>query len=108
MLAKKPTSSYATAARFGLAEMLFQEAPADASKWDQAAAFYKEAAKAPPPGNLLYGYAHYRLGQVFARTGNSQSSIREFQKVLAFTKQFPDAPYAAMLTAAARDAMPTR
>jgi tetratricopeptide (TPR) repeat protein len=105
LIAKTPKSAYAAIARFGLGEMLSQEAPSDSSKWDQAAAFYSEVAKSPSPANTLSGYAYYRLGQVFAAQGNVQRSLGEFKKVLAYSKRFPNAPYVAMLTAAASDAM---
>ena len=41
-------------------ELFFQEAQGDPSKWDLAAAAYKEVIKYPPPTNKVYGYARSR------------------------------------------------
>ncbi|MGC4066059.1 MAG: hypothetical protein QM784_15690 [Polyangiaceae bacterium] len=83
-------------------ELFFQEAQADPSKWDLAAAAYKEVIKFPPPKNKAYGYARYKLGYVHWNKGEYAEALNEFKAVIEFGDKFVDLPNAKQLAKSAR------
>ena len=57
LIEKAPQSPYIPNAYLAFGELFFQEAQGDPSKFDLAAAAYKEVIKYPPPKNKVYGYS---------------------------------------------------
>ncbi|MGC4066056.1 MAG: tetratricopeptide repeat protein [Polyangiaceae bacterium] len=83
-------------------ELFFQEAQANPSKWDLAAAAYKEVIKFPPPKNKAYGYARYKLGYVHWNKGEYAEALNQFKAVIEFGDKFVDLPNAKQLAKSAR------
>src|SRR6478736_6784126 len=102
LIDKAPKSPYIPNAYLAFGELFFQEAQGDPSKWDLAAAAYKEVIKYPPPNNKVYGYARYKLGYVFWNKGDYANALNEFKKVIEYGDQFSDLPNAKQLAKAAR------
>jgi tetratricopeptide (TPR) repeat protein len=93
-------SNYSKLSQLALAEMLFNEAQSDASKWDLAAAEYKKIFKSVAPD--LHGVAHYRLGQIFQKQTQPANALTEFKKVVESCQKFPNTPFAATIADGAR------
>ncbi|HTQ05803.1 MAG TPA: hypothetical protein VMI54_18200 [Polyangiaceae bacterium] len=102
LIDKAPKSPYIPNAYLAFGELFFQEAQGDPSKWDLAAAAYKEVIKYPPPNNKVYGYARYKLGYVHWNKGDYANALNEFKKVIEYGDQFSDLPNAKQLAKAAR------
>ena len=52
-------------------EMFFEEGLTDPAKFGLAEQSYSQVVKYPPPGNGAFGYAQYKLGLVFVKTGDT-------------------------------------
>jgi tetratricopeptide (TPR) repeat protein len=102
LIQKSPKSPFIPYAYLAFGELFFQEAQGDPSKWDLAAAAYKEVIKYPPPTNKQFGYARYKLGYVYWNKGEYAQALNEFKKVIEYGEQFTDVPNAAQLAKAAR------
>jgi tetratricopeptide (TPR) repeat protein len=102
LIEKSPQSPYIPNAYLAFGELFFQEAQADPSKWDLAAAAYKEVIKFPPPKNKAYGYARYKLGYVYWNKGDYAEALNEFKAVIEFGDKFVDLPNAKQLAKSAR------
>ena len=63
---------------------------------------YIKAAEAPPPGNPVWGYAHYRLAFVYWNQGAMARALAELVQVIDFAAKFPSLPSAERLGAMAR------
>ncbi|MDF3067808.1 MAG: ybgF [Polyangiaceae bacterium] len=102
LIQKAPKSPFIPYAYLAFGELFFQESQGDPSKWDLAAAAYKEVIKYPPPTNKQFGYARYKLGYVFWNKGEYANALNEFKKVIEYGDQFTDVPNATQLAKAAR------
>jgi hypothetical protein len=102
LIQKAPKSPFIPYAYLAFGELFFQESQGDPSKWDLAAAAYKEVVKYPPPTNKQFGYARYKLGYVFWNKGEYANALNEFKKVIEYGEQFTDVPNATQLAKAAR------
>jgi hypothetical protein len=102
LIQKAPKSPFIPYAYLAFGELFFQEAQGDPSKWDLAAAAYKEVIKYPPPTNKQFGYARYKLGYVHWNKGEYANALNEFKKVIEYGDQFTDVPNASQLAKAAR------
>src|SRR6187549_739973 len=102
LIQKAPKSPFIPYAYLAFGELFFQESQADPSKWDLAAAAYKEVIKYPPPNNKQFGYARYKLGYVHWNKGEYANALNEFKKVIEYGEQFTDVPNATQLAKAAR------
>ncbi len=102
LIDKAPKSPYIPNANLAFGELFFQEAQGDPSKWDLAAAAYKEVIKYPPPNNKVYGYARYKLGYVHWNKGDYSNALNEFKKVIEYGDGFSDLPNAKQLAKSAR------
>ncbi|HKY36873.1 MAG TPA: hypothetical protein VJN18_13090 [Polyangiaceae bacterium] len=102
LIQKAPKSPFIPYAYLAFGELFFQEAQGDPSKWDLAAAAYKEVIKYPPPNNKQFGYARYKLGYVHWNKGDYPLALNEFKKVIEYGDQFTDVPNATQLAKAAR------
>ena len=102
LIDKAPKSPYIPNAYLAFGELFFQEAQGDPSKWELAAAAYKEVIKYPPPNNKVYGYARYKLGYVHWNKGDYANALSEFKKVIEYGDGFSDLPNAKQLAKSAR------
>lgn len=102
-----PQSKYIPNAYLAFGELFFNEAQNDPSKWDLAAASYREVVKYPAPENKVFGYAHYKLAYVHWNKGEFARALDEFKKTIDYGTQFANLPNAAALaTSARRDIIP--
>jgi tetratricopeptide (TPR) repeat protein len=102
LIDKAPKSPYIPNAYLAFGELFFQEAQGDPSKWDLAAAAYKEVIKYPAPNNKVHGYARYKLGYVHWNKGDYPNALNEFKRVIEYGEQFAQLPNAKQLAKAAR------
>lgn len=102
LIEKAPQSPYIPNAYLAFGELYFQEAQGDPSKFDLAAAAYKEVIKYPPPKNKVYGYARYKLGYVHWNKGEYAETLNEFKAVIEYGDKFSDLPNAKQLAKSAR------
>ena len=80
LIQKAPKSQYIPNAYLAFGELFFNEAQGDPSKWDLAAAAYKEVIKYPPPNNKVFGYARYKLGYVHWNKGEFAEGAERVQE----------------------------
>lgn len=97
-----PQSKYIPNAYLAFGELFFNEAQGDPSKWDLAAASYREVVKYPPPDNKVFGYAHYKLAYVHWNKGEFARALDEFKKTIDYGTQFASLPNATPLAISAR------
>ena len=102
LIQKAPKSPYIPNAYLAFGELFFQEAQGDPSKWDLAAAAYKEVVKYPPPDNKVFGYARYKLAYVHWNKGEYAEAMNEYKKVIEFGEQFTQISGAGQLAKSAR------
>lgn len=102
LIEKSPNSPYIPNAYLAFGELFFGEAQGDPSKWDLAAAAYREVIKYPPPKNKAYGYARYKLGYVHWNKGEYAEALNEFKAVIEFGDKYNDLPNAKQLAKSAR------
>jgi tetratricopeptide (TPR) repeat protein len=102
LIEKAPKSPYIPNAYLAFGELFFQEAQGDPSKWDLAAAAYKEVIKYPPPDNKVYGFARYKLAYVHWNKNEFAEALNEFKKVIEYGDQYSSLPNAAQLAKSAR------
>ncbi|HEY6558214.1 MAG TPA: hypothetical protein VI072_13110 [Polyangiaceae bacterium] len=102
LIEKAPKSPYIPNAYLAFGELFFLEAQGDPSKWDLAAAAYREVIKYPAPENKVYGYARYKLGYVHWNKAEHPEALNEFKKVIEYGDQNPQIPNATQLAKAAR------
>lgn len=102
LIQKAPKSPYIPNAYLAFGELFFQEAQAEPSKWDLAAAAYQKVIGYPPPKNKVFGYAHYKLGYVYWNKGDYVHAIDQFAKVIKYGNRFSNLPNAKQLAKAAR------
>jgi len=102
LIEKAPQSPYIPNAYLAFGELYFQEAQGDPSKFDLAAAAYKEVIKYQPPKNKVYGYARYKLGYVHWNKGEYAETLNQFKAVIEYGDKFSDLPNAKQLAKSAR------
>jgi hypothetical protein len=107
IILRSPSSRAVPCAYVGFADMFFEEADAGSpEKWTFALQAYQKVVAFPPPGNVAYAYAWYRLGLVFAKTGDSAHAAEAQRRAMDACQQFPSLPLADRIAAAARAASP--
>jgi len=108
LIQKKPDSKYIPNAYLAFAELFFNEAMGDPSKWDNARDAYKEVIKFPAEkGNKVYGYAWYKIAYVFWNKGEYDQALNAFKKTIDYGVQFSQVPNASKLAdSARRDVIP--
>jgi len=102
LIEKAPKSEYIPNAYLAFGELFFQEAQGDPSKWDLAAAAYREVVKYPAPKNKVYGYARYKLAYVHWNKGEYAEALNEFKKVIDYGTTHSNLPNATQLAKSAR------
>jgi tetratricopeptide (TPR) repeat protein len=102
LIEKAPKSEYIPNAYLAFGELFFQEAQGDPSKWDLAAAAYREVVKYPAPKNKVYGYARYKLAYVHWNKGEYPEALNEFKKVIEYGTTHANLPNAKQLAKSAR------
>jgi TolA-binding protein len=85
-----PASHFVPHAYFAFGELFLGEAAGDPSKLSLAEQSYVQVIKYPPPGNGLYGFAQYRLAQVYARKGDYARALSNFVKAAEHAKTYGD------------------
>lgn len=105
LIEKTPTSSLVPHAYLAFGELFFSEALRDPSKWELAAAAYREVLKYPAPQNRVYSYARYRLGFVHWHRDELANAINEFKKTVESCAQNPGGPNSHQLEEAATGAL---
>jgi TolA-binding protein len=98
-----PQSPWIPHAYLGFGEMFLSEGAADPSKLDFARQSYEQVLKYPPPQNEVYGFAHYRLGQVFHQKNDDQAALKHFVKAIETTTDFASLPSSVTLGDKARE-----
>jgi hypothetical protein len=107
LIQKYPTSHCVPLAYLAFAEIFFDEAERDPSKWELAAQAYAQVTKYPPPDDRVYGYALYKLAHVYWREGDLTKVRDAFLKAIDFAAVFPTIPRATRLGEVARRDMGT-
>lgn len=97
-----PQSTFLPHAYLAFGERLFVDAQSDPSALSLAEMAYIKAAEAPPPGNPVWGYAHYKLAFVHWNRGAMARALAELVQVIEFAAKFPSLPSAEKLGAMAR------
>ncbi len=91
LLQRFPQSPFCGPAYFGFGEMFLAEARQDPSKLSLAEQSYDEAARSPPPGNRLWGWAQYRLAEVHEKRGDVPRALSYLDKAAAHAAAEGDA-----------------
>lgn len=84
LIKKSPDSHLVPDAWLALAEMSF-----DRADMTRAEKEYLEVVRFPPPGNLGYGYAWYKLGYVFWSDNRGDRALEAFKRVIDWSAQYP-------------------
>jgi len=92
LIVKSPASRFIPLAYLAFAELFFDEAAGDPSKWELARQAYLKVVATPPPANGAYGYAWYKLGHVFVNLGDKARGAGAFKKAVDFAAAFPQLP----------------
>jgi TolA-binding protein len=85
-----PSSHFIPHAYLAFGELFFADAASDPSKLSLAEQSYIQVIKYPPPDNGLYGFANYRLAQVYARKGDHARALSNFVKAAEHAKTYGD------------------
>jgi tetratricopeptide (TPR) repeat protein len=70
-----PRSSFASRAALGDAELRFDAARADPSRWPAAERAFRRLVARLPPGNTTWAYATYKLGHVYWHQGEFGAAL---------------------------------
>jgi hypothetical protein len=89
LIVQTPSSRFIPMAYLAFGEMFASEAQNDPTKWVLAQAAYAKVLETPPPANEVYGYAWYRLGQVFSKQGDRGRARNAMMKAIQFASSFP-------------------
>jgi TolA-binding protein len=101
LVKRHPTSRFVSDAYVSYADIVFDEATRDASKWPTAEAAYREAVIRPPPANRSHAYAAYKLGLVLTREGHVAEARAAFEQAIESAKTyFPNDDARALVAAA--------
>jgi tetratricopeptide (TPR) repeat protein len=100
-----PNSTLVPYAYLAFADLFFDEAEKDVSKWPLASQAYDKVITYPPPKNLAYAYALHRRGLVAAHTGDGASALSNQKNALAAAVRYPELPLATETADAARKAL---
>ncbi|MEM6787920.1 MAG: hypothetical protein AAF715_10425 [Myxococcota bacterium] len=93
-------SPHAPAASLAAAEIAFDDARADATRWPAAARAYVAAIAHAPPGGTSWAYAHYKLGHVRWHQNDHRGALKAFFDALRAS------PTKALREALRRDLIP--
>jgi tetratricopeptide (TPR) repeat protein len=99
---RRLAESYVELEGLAFGERLFLEAGSDPSRLALAEQAYQKATEIPPPGNPIWGYAHYKLAYVAWNQGDLPRALAGFQRVIEFATRFASLPNAAQLGVTAR------
>jgi tetratricopeptide (TPR) repeat protein len=102
LIVHAPNSRFIPRAYLAFGELFFEEGASDPTKWELAKQAYLKVLATPPPGNVAYGYAWYRLAYVFVNVGDKAQALNAFKKVADFAAAFPQLPGSATLGAEAQ------
>jgi tetratricopeptide (TPR) repeat protein len=100
---KAPGSRFLPLAYLSFADLFYAEAEGDPSQFENAKQAYIKVILFHPPDNPAYGFAWYRLGLVFSRTGDRARALHAFQKTIDDGVARPKSPLAQRLAALATD-----
>lgn len=75
-----PQSKWIPYAYLSFGELFFIEGASDPSKFDFAQKSYEKVAQYPPPQNPTYGFAEYRLGQVYTHKKDFPQALQHMLK----------------------------
>jgi hypothetical protein len=102
LIQKFPTSPLVPYAYLAFADLFFDEAEKDPSKWQLAKQAYTEVLKYPPPKNEAYAYARHRLGLVDVQAGDAPRALSDQRGALTAALTYTSLPLAAETAEAAR------
>ncbi len=101
LIQSHPNSRFIPAAYLSFAELFFEEAKGDPSKWAVAQQAYQKVIGYPPPNNRLYGYGWFKLAHTFWRMGDPLRAASAFQRARDWGATFSQDPGAASISTAA-------
>jgi tetratricopeptide (TPR) repeat protein len=102
LITKAPGSPLVPYAYLAFADLFFDEAEQDPSKLPLAQQAYQKVLSYPPPANLAYAFAWYRLGVVASKLGDDARALDAQRKAIAAVNQYASLPVAARLAETAR------
>ncbi len=100
LIQQRPSSRFVPLAYLAFADLFFDEARSDPSRWELATQAYQKVIGYPPPQNRAYGYAWYRLAHVKWNQGDGAAAYRAFAKVSEYASSFAQLPGSSELAAA--------
>ena len=89
LIQQRPASPFVPLAYLAFADLFFDEAKGDPTKWELAAQAYEKVVSYPPPQNRAYGYAWYRLAHVRWHQGDTTGADQSFAKASAYAASYP-------------------
>ncbi len=92
-----PQSRFTPLAYLAFGELFLEESQRDRSRLPLAEASYAEVLEYPPEGSSVYGYAEYRLGQVFLLKGDGARARGHLQKAAEHAQASGDATLGALV-----------
>ena len=98
----RPQSKYVPNAYLAFAELFFNEAQGDPSKWETSRKAYEEVLKYKPETNKVYGYALYKLAYVHWNMGAYDKAIETFKRTIEYGTTYSQQPGAAKYAESAR------
>jgi hypothetical protein len=99
---KFPNSCHIPKAYYAFGELFFAASAKDPAQLELAKRAYEEVLKYPPPENLLYGYAHYKLAFVSTNLKDSSAALVHMKLAIEWTAKFTLLPNATVLERSAR------
>jgi tetratricopeptide (TPR) repeat protein len=96
-----PSSPLIPLSYLAFGEYFFADGKGDPTKLPLAEQAFNEVIKYPPPANRAYGYAHYKLGEVFKQMGDHTRALSQFKKAIESASANP-VPGAAQIAEQAR------
>jgi tetratricopeptide (TPR) repeat protein len=107
LIQKSPSSKLVPYAYLAFADLFFEEAASDPTKWELARQAYSKVMTFPPRENPAYAFAVHRRGLVMAETGDHAHALADQKNAIATTLTYPNLPSAAETAEAARRALVT-
>jgi TolA-binding protein len=102
LVQKRPSSRLVSLAYLGFGETTFRNGSYDATQWPIVKGAYEKAVSFAQPGDMVAGYASYKLAHVDWRMGDLDGARAAFAKAVDFATSHADLPGASKLADAAR------
>lgn len=94
LLTDHAESPYVPLGYLAFGELFVREAEHEPAKWMLAQQSFEEVLKYPWPGNVVFGYALLRLGNVHERLGRDSEARQAYSRLRALAAANPGAPAA--------------